>query len=306
MKPKIFIDGAWGTTGLVIQEKLAKRDDIELVAISEEQKKDSQKKSSIIEKCDLVILCLPDEIAKKTALSINTSKTKIIDASSAHRIENNWCYGFPEMSKHQRKLIKNSRKVANVGCYASAIIALLKPLLSQNLVSKEHFFVIHALSGYSGGGKKLIAEYTQKKLPTQNYGLQQNHKHIPEIMKYTELKNQPYFLPSVGDFAQGMLVHIPFFSKDLQHNASIDTLVNCYQNYYQGENFIEINSQNLQQNGFLRPTICNHTNKIKIEIFGNQKIFSIVAVLDNLGKGACGSAIQNLNLMLGFEENTGL
>ena len=310
MKPKIFIDGSWGTTGLKIQEKLSKHPRIDLIGIAEEEKKNTEKKLAIIKQSDLIILCLPDKASQNITTFIEKKNVKIIDTSSTNRTNNNWCYGFPEMSKNQRKTIKNSKKVSNVGCYAVASISLLRPLLSCQLVSKEHFFTIHAISGYSGGGKKLIAEYNEQKLPTQTYGLNQNHKHIPEIMKYSGLLNQPYFLPSVGDFKQGMIVHIPLFSKDLQNKENIESVFSCYQSYYNKEKFIEIdpiiNSKKLLKNSFLQPTLCNDTNYIKIGIFGNKNIFSLVAILDNLGKGASGSAIQNLNLMLGFEETTGL
>lgn len=309
MKPKVFIDGSWGTTGLKISEKLQNHKDIELVSIAEQYKKSPQKKLAIIKQCDLVILCLPDEEARKTAQFVSDFGVKIIDASSVHRISNDWCYGFPELSKEQRNFIQKSNKVANVGCYAVASIALLRPLLSQKILKKKLPLTIHAISGYSGGGKKLIAEYKAQKLPTQTYGLDQKHKHIPEIMKYSTLEQQPYFAPSVGDFAQGMIVHIPLFSSSLIAKNTIKNIYDCYKNYYKNEKFIQIasiNSQEFQQDGFLNPTICNGSNHLKIGIFGNEKIFSVVAILDNLGKGASGSAIQNLNLMLGFDEITKL
>ncbi len=309
MKPKIFIDGQWGTTGLLIEEKLSQRNDLELKSIAKKDKKKITKKLSIIQECDLVILCLPNDAAKKMASLITNKKTKIIDASTAHRIDPSWSYGFPEMTKNQREIIKNSRKVANVGCYASAIIALLYPILAKSIINIEHYFTLHAICGYSGGGRQLIETYTKQDNPSRIYALEQNHKHIPEIMKFTTLKNIPYFSPSVGNFLRGMIVQIPLFDKDLQANFSIEDIYDCYQKHYEKEKFIQvstINDNSILRDGCLDPTICNYTNQIKIGIYGNKKIFSLVAILDNLGKGASGSAIQNLNLMLNFEEHKGL
>ena len=308
MSLKIFIDGSWGTTGLLIREKLKKRKDILILEIEEKSKKSLQKKLEIIHQSNVVILCLPDEDAKKTVQSIQDNSIKIIDASSAHRIDPNWCYGFPEMTKNQREIIKKSSKVANVGCYASAVIALLHPLIKESLLDKENFFKIHAISGYSGGGKKLIELYRNTKNSTQTYALSQNHKHIPEIMKYTPLTHQPYFSPSVGDFERGMIVHIPLFSQYLK-NGNIRAIYDCYKDYYKGEKFIKIlspNDSSILKDGYLQPTICNQTNQMKIGIYGKEETFCLVAILDNLEKGAAGSAIQNLNLMLGFKETEGL
>ena len=306
MKPKIFIDGRWGTTGLLIETKLSRRDDLDLVVIDEKDKKDLQKKLQIIKDCDLAILCLPDTAALEMAAKI--TNTKIIDASTAHRTNLNWVYGFPEITKNQRKAIQQASRVANPGCYASAVIALLRPLLEQEIINNSANIRIHAISGYSGGGKKLIEKY-QQTLPAQAYALNQNHKHLPEIIKYALLNKTPYFSPLVGSFYQGMLVQIACFKNEHSKNFNLDKIQSCFQKYYEKEKWIEVldpNEPTILDDSFLNPCLCNNSNYMKIVIYGNQERFSLVAILDNLGKGASGAAIQNLNLMLGLAEDSGL
>ena len=312
MKPKVFIDGKSGTTGLLIEEKLYNRSDIDLILLPEEEKKNIQKKSEIVNQCNLVILCLPDLAAKETVSLVQNPNTKIIDASTAHRIHPDWVYGFAEMSSSQRKSIQKARYVSNPGCYALGTISLLRPLKKRGIFTNEHCLSIYALSGYSGGGKKLMEEYEKKNPPTQAYALKQMHKHLPEITKYSLLQDEPHFIPLVGNFAQGMLVQIPFFQNLATKNSqkiNWQEIYSCYKDYYRNETFIsvaEINDETLLQDGFLTPCLCNHTNQLKIAIYGNKERFSLVAILDNLGKGASSSAVQNLNIMLGFEESLSL
>ena len=307
MKPKIFIDGEEGTVGLSIKKKLLSRKDLELISIKREDKKNIKKKKIIIEKCDLIILCLPKAAAEEMVLELKNKEVKIIDASPAHRVCKDWVYGFAELDKKQREKIKKAQKTANPGCYATGVIALLRPLIKNSILDIKDNYSIHAISGYSGGGKNLIENYKKNNLIMGSYALEQNHKHLPEIIKYSMLKKKPYFSPSVGGFFNGMSVHIPLFKEQLKYNLA--DIYSCYKEYYKNENFIkigEINKNSWLVGDFLNPTSCNETNILKIAIYGKNDVFSLVAVLDNLGKGASGAAIQNLNLMLGLEEDTGL
>ena len=294
---------------LLIEEKLVEHEKITLLKLKETEKKNIQKKSEIVNQCDLVILCLPDASAKETVSLIQNKSTKIIDASTAHRVHPDWVYGFAEMNLNQRESIKKAKYVSNPGCYALGTISLLRPLREMGIFTKEHFFSIYALSGYSGGGKKLIEQYEKKNLPTQAYALKQMHKHLPEITKYSLLQDEPHFSPLVGNFKQGMLLQIPLFSNSTDKKLDWNRIQNCYQEHYKNELFVsiaEINDETLLQDGFLNPCLCNHSNQLKIAIYGNKEKFSLIAILDNLGKGASSSAVQNLNLMLGFEESVNL
>lgn len=306
---KVFIDGNWGTTGLFLEQKLKPRKDLALVFIEKAAKKNLQKKIEAINQCSITILCLPDEAAIETVSAITNPKIKIIDASTAHRTHPDWTYGFPEMEQNNREKITTSNRVANPGCYATAAIALLRPLLKQKLLLSSSNIYIHALSGYSGGGKNLITKFTQNTLATMAYALLQNHKHLPEIKKYSLLDKNPYFAPLVGNFQQGMLVQIACFKNQFVKHTTLNKLQQCYQKYYQDEKFIEIlpvNCDTLLKENFLDPCLCNGSNLLKLGIYGDPEKFSLLAILDNLGKGASSAAIQNLNLMLGLEEHLGL
>ena len=309
MEYTVFIDGKSGTTGLLIKEKLAKHKEIQLLELEEVEKKDIQKKSEIVNQSDLVILCLPDASAKETVSLVKNPTTKIIDASTAHRVHPDWVYGFAEMSQGQKDSIQKARYVSNPGCYALGTISLLRPLRKHGILTENMHCSIFALSGYSGGGKDLIAKYKKKQLPTQAYALAQNHKHLPEITKYSLLKNYPHFSPLVGNFMQGMIVQLPLSKNTTGNYLDWKKIQACYQEHYKNEAFVsvsEINDDSLLQDGFLNPCLCNHTNQLKIAIYGNEDRFSLIAILDNLGKGASSSAVQNLNLMLGFEESLNL
>ncbi len=309
MKPTVFIDGKSGTTGLLIEEKLAKQKTITLLQLKEAEKKDTKKKKEIINQCELVILCLPDAAAKETVSLVQNPATKIIDASTAHRVHPDWVYGFAEMSHGQREQIQTAKYISNPGCYALGVISLLRPLREQGILTPDNCYFISALSGYSGGGKDLIAKHltvhNKKQIPTQAYALAQNHKHLPEITKYSLLKNSPHFFPLVGNFMQGMIVQIPLSKNTTGKNLDWKRIQACYQGRYKNETFIsvsEINDETLLQDGFLNPCLCNETNQLKIAIYGNEDRFSLIAILDNLGKGSSSSAVQNMNLMLGFTE----
>ncbi len=310
---KVFIDGQVGTTGLQIFDMLRKRDDIEVLAIPEQKRKDPEVRKELINTSDISILCLPDDAAKE-AVGLNADGSRIIDASTAHRTNEDWVYGLPEMSHEQREAIKSATLVSNPGCYPQGFILLIKPLIDEGLLNPQTDLVCSAVSGYSGGGRQMIKNFEASntedadKLAIQDYGLTLNHKHVPEMQKYAGLSKAPIFLPSVGKYYKGMIVRIPITMEMLIPN-SVDELVNCLKQKYENNGFIRIynyNDPRALEEGRLNPIVCNGTNFMDLMIFGNGQQIVLIARYDNLGKGAAGAAIQNLNLMLGFEEETGL
>ncbi|MAZ45397.1 MAG: N-acetyl-gamma-glutamyl-phosphate reductase [Gammaproteobacteria bacterium] len=314
MVTKVFIDGQAGTTGLQISERLAKREDIDLLSISGKHRKDIHARAEMFEASDIAILCLPDNAAKE-AVAIATDKCRIIDSSSVHRTNAQWIYGLPELGGGQRKAIASASTVANPGCYPQGFILLIQPLIDGGFLSAEQLITVNAISGYSGGGKALISErqaYSEKDVElrnTETYGLDLLHKHVPEMAKYSGCKNSPLFVPTVGHFYQGMIVQIPLFTRNLIGRTKKRELRNYYMDHYANEPFvkvIDLNSQQGKWNGFLNPTSCNETNRLEIMVFGHDDQLLLCARYDNLGKGAAGAAIQNLNLMIGAEETMGL
>ena len=310
MCARIFIDGQEGTTGLSIHTQLKDRDDLELLEIDSSHRKHVATKASLYSEADIVVLCLPDDAARE-AVALDAD-TRFLDASTAHRVDPQWVYGMPELCGPQRNSIRNAKKVANPGCYPTGVLLLTRPLTDAGIIDPDATLKVHAVSGYSGGGKKLIQKYeqsTNKRLDPRPYALQLEHKHLPEMQKYAGLNNQPLFAPIVGPYHSGMLVHIALAREDLLRSTSVAELSECYRVRYLTERFVRTHKPaptDLLDEGFLSATDCNATNYIDLMVFGNEEQFLLVARLDNLGKGASLAAIQNINLMLGRDETTGI
>lgn len=309
---KIFVDGQHGTTGLKIHKMLEKREDIELLTIKEEDKKDINKRKELLNSADLVFLCLPDDAAIESVSLISNDKVKVIDASTAHRTNPNWTYGIPELTPTQREKIKNSKRVCVPGCHASGLIIASKPLLKNGVLSKKHKIICHSITGYSGGGSSMINDYERgifEMIGGQRpYALSLNHKHLPEMKYILKLKSAPLFTPSVGNFKQGMLVMNYLVKNDLKKLKTRREILDLYKEYYKDETFINIieNNDSYLENGFLNPMKCNNTNSLEISVYENDSDMVIISRLDNLGKGASGAAVQCMNIMLGLKETKGL
>jgi N-acetyl-gamma-glutamyl-phosphate reductase len=307
MSTKIFIDGEAGTTGLQIREKLADRRDVELVSLPTALRKDVNAKRELLSSVDLTLLCLPDEAAKQAARLIEEMGDKgprVIDASSAHRVAPGWVYGFPEMTKGQAERIRAARKVSNPGCHATGAIALLRPLTEAGMLEKDASVSITSISGYSGGGKSMIEAYESGRAPAfEHYGLGLEHKHMPEISEYSGLSRRPIFLPSVANFRQGMLVTIAIDLDRLPARPTGADLRAIYARHYAGEKFVHVASEtDSSAKARMEPESLNGANDLEIHVFASEarRQALLMAKFDNLGKGASGAAVQNLELMLGF------
>ena len=315
-KPRLFIDGHAGTTGLRIRDWLAGRDDVELKTLDEEDRKSEVARRDAIREADLAILCLPDNAAQVAAKWGIESSTRILDASSSHRVADGWVYGLPELAPGQRNEIRDAQQVTNPGCYPSSFILLVRPLVDAGLLPADAPISVHALSGYSGGGKSLIKRWESADSGLQNhrfevpYAVDQIHKHIPEMQRYSGLLKPPQFVPAVGPFACGMRVQVPIHQSLLTSGATGQDAWNALAERYRGEPFVEVvpfrNGESIDE-WSLDPTALNDTNRIRLHVLPNPAgHLLLVGLLDNLGKGASGVAIQSLNLMLGLNEETGL
>ncbi len=302
---KIFIDGSAGTTGLKIYERLSKRDDIKLITLPDELRKDISARKDALNSADVAFLCLPDQAAIEAVSLVENPNVAIIDTSTAHRTNPDWAYGFPEIAGLKEK-IKNSKRIANPGCHASGFIALVQPLVEKGLIDKDAYLTCFSITGYTGGGKKMIAEYEGEAPELYNaprqYGLAQVHKHLPEMQTICGLNNAPHFSPIVADFDRGMEVTVPLFDKDL--NGSVKDVIEAYKSLYVGD-VVKFND-NADESGFLSAIAMKNKDGLEISVHGNEKRILLVARFDNLGKGASGAAIQNMNVLIGANETKGL
>jgi len=326
MAPKVFIDGEAGTTGLQIRDRLQGRADLELVSIDPARRKDPAARADLLNAADAVVLCLPDEAAREAVAMITSDRVKVIDASTAHRVAPGWAYGFAEMAPTQRDEIRRAARVANPGCYPTGFIALMRPLVVAGLMPPEFPVTVNAISGYSGGGRGLIEEFETGAAPAgtrdafRPYGLNLTHKHLPEMQAYAGLARPPLFAPSVGRFAQGMIVEVPLQlwavpgapkPADLHVELAAAYAGEAFVTVASGAECAELQKSRAGAGGYvaeLDPESLNDTNRMKLFVFGSATgdQARLVAVLDNLGKGASGAAVQNLNLMLGLPEGAGL
>lgn len=304
---KIFIDGSAGTTGLRIFERLAARDDVEVLTLSEELRKDANARKQMLNAVDVAFLCLPDDAAREAVAMVENPAVTIIDASTAHRTLPDWTYGFPELSRAHEEKIITSKRIAVPGCHASGFIALVYPLVEAGLLGKDALLTCHSLTGYSGGGKKMIAEYESEDrnvllgAPRQ-YGITQTHKHLKEMRAITGIDNAPAFSPIVADFYSGMEVTVPIFKQMLK--GTIEDVKNVFKAKYNGE--IVRYEENIDENGFISALCMSGKDGMKISVGGNEERILLTAVYDNLGKGASGAAIECMNMALGFEKTKGL
>lgn len=315
MTGKVFIDGEAGTTGLQIRTRLQDRRDLELLSIPETRRKDPGARKALLNEADVVVLCLPDEAAREAVSLIENERTRVIDASTAHRVAEGWTYGFPEMTGEQAAMVAASRRVSNPGCYPTGAIALIRPLVERGLLPDDFPVSVHAVSGYSGGGRKLIESFEGAPgaepldLNYFLYGLELKHKHLPEIQTHCRLARPPIFVPSVGRFAQGMLAQVALPLWALPGAPAAAEVQAALAEHYAGQRFVSVAPlAEAARLARLDPEALNGTNEMKLYVFANDKQEQVllVAQLDNLGKGASGAAVQNLNLMLGVEAELGL
>ena len=319
MKHRIFVDGQEGTTGLRIHEVLAGREDLELLTIDPERRKDPAERARLLNAADVAFLCLPDAASREAAALTTNPRTCLIDASTAHRTVPGWVFGLPELAPGQREALRASRRIANPGCHASAFILLLRPLVEARLVPASLPLGATSITGYSGGGKKMIEQYEAARAARQGqdgpldsprpYALTLVHKHLPEMMAHTGLTTAPVFMPVVGNFYKGLAVSVPLHLSQLPSGTTPESIQRCLEERYAGERFIRVmplRDAATLEGGFLDVQACNDTNRADLFVFANESQVLLVARLDNLGKGASGAAVQSMNVHLGLDEAAGL
>ncbi|HJA95063.1 MAG TPA: N-acetyl-gamma-glutamyl-phosphate reductase [Firmicutes bacterium] len=305
---KVFIDGSAGTTGLRIREMLERRTDVSLIALPESLRKDADARKEAINASDVTFLCLPDDAAREAVTLVENPHTVVIDASTAHRTAEGWAYGFPELSAEHRAAIAHGKRIANPGCYASGFIALVYPLVKAGVVAPDYPFVCHAVSGYSGAGKKGIAEYeAENRSPLLDtprlYALTLSHKHLPEMRAVCGLTRTPVFNPYICDYECGMTVNVPLFSDLLNKRMGAADVKKLLAEHYAGSAFLSVGEE---ESGYISANTLNHTNRMQLLVNGNEERILLTARFDNLGKGASGAAIQNMNVALGLDERISL
>ena len=304
---KVFIDGSAGTTGLRIVERLENRKDIELIILSEENRKDIEARRKALNSADIAFLCLPDVASREAVALTQNTNTVLLDTSTAHRTLDDWAYGFPELSAKQKEKIVNSKRIAVPGCHASGFIALVYPLVESGILPKDTLLSAFSLTGYSGGGKGMIADYESAERESlldapRQYGITQNHKHLPEMVKFCGIDNAPVFIPVVGDFYSGMEVTIPLFASQI--DGTIEDIKKVYKQKYNGP--IVNYKEDFAESGFVSANKLSFNDGMEISVSGNDERILLIARYDNLGKGASGAAIQCMNLVMGIDETEGL
>ena len=309
MKKKIFIDGRAGTTGLRIYERLEKRDDIELITLSDDERKDVGARKRALNECDVAFLCLPDDAARESVSLIENDRTVVIDTSTAHRTLEGWLYGFPELDERIENTLASAKRIAVPGCHASGFISLVYPLIKKGILPTDALLTCHSITGYSGGGKKMIAEFeSEDRSPLydapRQYALGQTHKHLKEMKAITGLENEPVFCPIVSDFYSGMTVTVPLFKSQLNSGFTVEDIKAAYSESYTGE--IVKYVENADESGLVSGAKCSGLDSMKISVAGNEDRILLIAMYDNLGKGASGAAVECLNFVLGTDKKTGL
>ena len=307
---KIFIDGKEGTTGLKIYERLSPREDIEIITIDEEKRKDPAERKKCINASDITFLCLPDDAAREAVAMVDNDRTRIIDASTAHRTSPDWAYGFPELGEDFRKKVESGKRVAVPGCHASGFLSIVYPLIKSGIMPADYPVVCHSISGYSGAGKKAIAQYNDPQRPVEldsprQYALTQVHKHLPEMQKISGLKDKPLFTPIIADFYSGMEVTIPMYTKLLCGEQTVESVYNALYEHYKGQKMVKVEKCFGESAvAFMPANALSDKNTMTISVHGNDERIVVTSVFDNLGKGASGAAMQCMNIMLGLEEDS--
>ncbi|OWQ44771.1 N-acetyl-gamma-glutamyl-phosphate reductase [Roseateles noduli] len=313
MKYAVYVDGQEGTTGLRINEYLAQRADIEVLRIDADKRKDAAERARLLNAADVAFLCLPDAASREAAAMITNPKTCLIDASTAHRTAPGWAFGLPELAKGQRAAIRESKRIANPGCHASAFILAVRPLVDAGLLPADALVTATSITGYSGGGKSMIAEYeaggNPKLIAPRPYALGLAHKHLPEMMAHTGLTTAPVFMPIVSNFYKGLAVTVPLHLSQLRAGTTPQQVRDALAAHYEGERFIHVKplrDADTLAVGFFDVQACNDTNNVDLFVFGSEQQILVMARLDNLGKGASGAAVQSMNVHLGVDESLGL
>jgi N-acetyl-gamma-glutamyl-phosphate reductase len=312
MATRVFVDGQEGTTGLRIHEYLARRSDVDVLSAAPELRKDAGERARLLNAADIAFLCLPDAAAREAVQLVTNPTTCLIDASTAHRTASDWAYGLPELSPDQRDRIRASKRIANPGCHATGFILLVRPLVDAGLLSSAALLDATSITGYSGGGKKMIAQYEaggDKRLDSPRpYGLALAHKHLPEMATHSRLETRPLFMPIVGNFLKGLSVSVPLHLSDLKRGSTAEQIQSVLSARYAGERFVRVMplGDATVDGGYFDVQACNDTNRVELFVFANESQALLMCRLDNLGKGASGAAVQAMNVHLGLDEATGL